>query len=300
MRRATADQTRERNGVEQQLESLAEWVDHTAPLFVLTGAGISTASGIPDYRDTEGRWKHRQPMSYRQFVGSEAARKRYWARSFVGWERMHNALPNPAHEALVELERAGLIEALVTQNVDGLHRKAGSNRTLDLHGRLDGVDCLGCHLRFRRTEFQEELGRLNPTWSGASPAGRWRPDGDVELRDLQTSQFRVPPCPACGGVLKPAVVFFGEMVPRHRVTAAFAALERARGVLVVGSSLMVRSGLRFVLAAGDRRLPVAIVNLGVTRADDRASIKIEDRCDAILPRLASRLMERGECGRPGD
>lgn len=274
-----------------EFEFLAELLRGGRPTFVLTGAGMSTASGIPDYRDADGRWKHRQPMSYRQFVTSERGRQRYWARSFAGWTRMATAEPNAAHRALTDLESAGMIELLVTQNVDGLHRMAGSRRTLDLHGRLDKVDCLRCRLRFRRSAFQRELARLNPAWIGSGRPGTERPDGDVELSDEETSGFQVPDCPACGGILKPAVVFFGEMVPRHRVRAAFSALERARSVLVVGSSLMVRSGLRFVVAAAERKIPVGIVNLGVTRADDSATIKLQARCDVVLPRLAAHLVE---------
>jgi len=280
---------------ETAIERLLAVLRPSRRLFVLTGAGISTASGIPDYRDADGRWKHRQPMSYREFVGSERARQRYWARSFTGWRRMAAAEPNPAHRALAALDRAGRVELLVTQNVDGLHRKAGSRRSLDLHGRLDTVQCLDCNLRFSREDFQRELARLNPGWNpdraGARPQGAERPDGDVALADAATTGFRVPACPICGGVLKPAVVFFGEIVPRHRVERAFAALEAADAVLVVGSSLMVRSGLRFVFAAAERGIPVALVNLGVTRADERATVKVEAPCNQILPRVVARLAE---------
>jgi NAD-dependent SIR2 family protein deacetylase len=271
-------------------EPLLTFLRASRRLFVLTGAGISTASGIPDYRDADGRWKHRQPMSYREFVHSERARQRYWARSFTGWRRMAKAEPNAAHHALAVLDRAGRVELLVTQNVDGLHRKAGSRRSLDLHGRLDTVQCLGCGLRFRRDAFQSELARLNPDWAGIRPGDVERPDGDVELEDAATAEFRVPSCPVCGGVLKPAVVFFGEMVPRHRVQRAYAAVDAADAVLVVGSSLMVRSGLRFVLAAAERGVRVALLNLGVTRADAHATVKIEARCDEVLPEVVARLM----------
>ena len=254
---------------------------------MLTGAGCSTESGIPDYRDADGEWKHRRPMQYREFITRPAARRRYWARSLVGWRRIAAAEPNPAHRALARLEEAGRVRCLVTQNVDRLHGKAGSRRLIDLHGRLDRVECLGCRTSFRRDLFQRELERLNPGWTRT--AAEITPDGDADLGAVDTDAFRVPGCPRCGGTLKPAVVFFGEQVPRRRVDRAFAALEEADAVLVAGSSLMVFSGYRFARAAAERGIPLALVNLGRTRADGEATLKVEGRCGEVLPRLAELL-----------
>ncbi len=254
---------------------------------MLTGAGCSTESGIPDYRDADGAWRHRQPMSYQEFVGSAAARQRYWARGLVGWRRIAAARPNPAHLALARLEAAGRVERLVTQNVDRLHQKAGSLRVIDLHGRLDGVECLACRAVFRRAAVQDELARLNPGWGGAAAVPT--PDGDADLGGVDYGAFRVPGCPGCGGTLKPGVVFFGEAVPRRRVDRAFAALAAADAMLVVGSSLMVFSGWRFARAAAEAGLPLAVVNLGRTRADSEATLKVPARCGEILPRALACL-----------
>ncbi len=269
------------------LDALVGLLASRRRLFVLTGAGCSTESGIPDYRDADGEWKHRQPMQYREFVGSAAARRRYWARSLVGWRRIAGAEPNPAHYALGKLEAAGKVRCLVTQNVDRLHRKAGSRRLIDLHGRLDRVECLGCRTSFRRDAFQRELERLNPGWGDAEAT--IAPDGDARLGAVDTVSFKVPDCPRCGGTLKPAVVFFGEKVPRRRVERAFAALEEADAVLVAGSSLMVYSGYRFARAAAERGLPLALVILGRTRAEDEATLKLIGRCGELLPRAVARL-----------
>lgn len=255
-------------------------------LVVLTGAGCSTASGIPDYRDEAGDWKHPQPVQYQDFVTSAATRRRYWARSAVGWRRMHRAQPNAAHDALATMERCGHLELLITQNVDGLHQVAGSREVVDLHGRLDQVRCLDCDYRAARPAFQTDLEGANPGWSpGAHP----RPDGDAQLDEAEYSDFRVPPCPACGGRLKPDVVFFGETVPRGRVERSFAALAAADALLVVGSSLMVYSGFRFARRASELGLPIAALNRGRTRADDLLELKIQSDCTAALPRLAEAL-----------
>lgn len=265
---------------------------------VLTGAGCSTESGIPDYRGPDGSWRHARPMSFREFCGDPRARRRYWARSAVGWRRIAAALPNDGHRALARLERAGRVAGVVTQNVDGLHGKGGSERVIDLHGRLDRVECLGCRTGYRRDRFQVELERLNPGWpplaGGAAPAGKppaARPDGDADLGAADYDAFRVPPCPRCGGDLKPGVVFFGETVPPRRVAAGFAALDAADGLLVAGSSLAVWSGYRFARAAAAAGQPVAIVNLGATRADELAAVKVEARCGSALTALAERLGE---------
>ena len=269
------------------VDALAELLATRRQIFVLTGAGCSTESGIPDYRDRKGEWKHKKPMQFREFVGSADARRRYWSRSLVGWRRIHQAEPNPAHRALARLEEAGRIRCLVTQNVDSLHRKAGSRRLIDLHGRLDRVECLECQTSFFREAFQSELERLNPCWGGgtAIPA----PDGDADLGDVDTAGFRVPDCPRCGGVLKPGVVFFGERVPPRRVKRALAALAESDAALVAGSSLMVFSGYRFARAATEHGLPLALLNLGRTRADSQATLKIAGKCGDLLPRVVERL-----------
>jgi len=270
------------------LESLVDFVARSQRLLVLTGAGCSTDSGIPDYRDGDGLWKVRQPMTWAQFSGNEASRRRYWAGSLVGWRRIAAARPNPAHRALAELEAGGRVHHLITQNVDGLHQRAGSRRVTDLHGRLDRVRCLGCGGELVRQRFQGELERANPEWAGR--AARVAPDGDAALDSRDPLEaFRVPGCPACGGTLKPDVVFFGESVPRDRTSRCFARLEESDALLVVGSSLMVWSGYRFVKAAVARGLPVAAVNLGTTRADAELSLKLAAPAASVLPLVVDRL-----------
>lgn len=269
------------------IDALVGFLKSKRRLFVLTGAGCSTGSGIPDYRDVRGNWKHRQPMNFREFTGSFEARRRYWSRSFIGWRRIDSAEPNPAHHALAQLEQMGRVRCLVTQNVDGLHRKVGHRRVIDLHGRLDRVECLECRLLYRRDAFQAELERLNPDWRGV--AAEIKPDGDALLVGGDESSFQVPDCPRCAGVLKPAVVFFGESVPRRRVRRAFTALDEADAVLVAGSSLMVFSGYRFARGASQRGIPIVLVNLGDTRADDEASCKVQAPCEEVLPKLVEEL-----------
>jgi NAD-dependent SIR2 family protein deacetylase len=247
---------------------------------VLTGAGCSTNSGIPDYRDTHGNWKRPQPVTFQAFTGDEPTRQRYWARSLIGWRRFGRAQPNETHQALARLEAQGRCELLVTQNVDRLHQAAGSRRVIDLHGRLDLVRCMGCERRMQRAEFQHELGQVNADWLTLDAADA--PDGDADLACADFADFRVPACRACGGMLKPDVVFFGENVPRDVVATAQHHLAQADAMLIVGSSLMVYSGFRFVRAAADRGLPIAAVNLGRTRADDLLTLKVEQACEDAL------------------
>jgi NAD-dependent SIR2 family protein deacetylase len=247
---------------------------------VLTGAGCSTESGIPDYRDGAGAWKRPQPVRFHDFTHNQDTRRRYWARSFAGWPQMATAAPNPAHDALAELERSGHVSAVITQNVDGLHQRAGSRHVIDLHGRIDRVICLDCGSGIPRRELQERIAELNPGWE--RQVSRLAPDGDADLREDNLAGFRVPGCPLCGGMLKPDVVFFGENVPRTRVEEAFARVREARALLVVGSSLMVWSGLRFVKAAAELGLPVAAVNRGRTRADELLGFKVQASCGEIL------------------
>ncbi|MEB1529845.1 NAD-dependent protein deacetylase [Xanthomonas sp. WHRI 7945] len=269
--------------------ALEAFVERHRRLFVLTGAGCSTDSGIPDYRDAAGDWKRAQPVTYQAFMGELATRQRYWARSLVGWPRFGHARPNATHAALAQLEARGQVELLLTQNVDCLHQAAGSQAVIDLHGRLDVVRCMGCERRLPREDFQQQLLQHNPQWATLQ-AGQ-APDGDADLEDVNFAAFVVPACTQCGGVLKPDVVFFGENVPRERVAAAFAHLQQADAMLVVGSSLMVYSGFRFVQAAAKARLPIAAVNLGRTRGDDLLSLKLAQPCaqalDFLLPRVAA-------------
>jgi len=264
------------------LEALASMLARRRAL-VLTGAGCSTESGIPDYRDAAGSWKRAQPINFQTFVGSAAARRRYWARSLVGWRRMRGARPNHAHRILAQLEARGRVDWLVTQNVDGLHQRAGSRRVTDLHGRLDRVECLGCRRTLARAAFQSSLYRLNPGWDEL--CAEVAPDGDADLDGIDFSRFQVPACGHCRGILKPGVVFFGESVPRERVAAVMDRLYDAQALLVVGSSLMVWSGYRFVRAARERGLPVAAINLGRTRADGELAIKVSAPCGDALAQL---------------
>ena len=257
----------------QTVPQLAELVALLAEggVVVLGGAGVSTDSGIPAYRDEEGRWTQSPPMQFRDFTSSVLARQRYWARSMVGWQRMAKAQPNRAHHALAELERRDALRLLITQNVDGLHSAAGSRKVVDLHGRLDRVICLGCKKLSSREELQARLVADNPEFLGQSYVAR--ADGDVELT-AEYDRFVLSACTACGGVLKPDVVFFGENVPAPRVQQAMASLETARALLIVGSSLMVFSGFRFARAAARLGLPIAILNRGKTRADELATLRL--------------------------
>ncbi len=259
---------------------LEEFVDRRRRLFVLTGAGCSVNSGIPDYRDADGAWKRAPPVTFQAFMGQAATRRRYWARSLIGWRRISRARPNDAHHALARLEAIGKSEILLTQNVDRLHQAAGSAAVIDLHGRIDHVRCMGCDRVSPRQALQERLERLNPDW--LTHEAVVAPDGDADLDEVDFSTFAVPACPHCGGVLKPDVVFFGEYVPRPRVEAAMRHLEEADAMLIVGSSLMVYSGFRFVETAVRAGKPVAAVNLGRTRADHLLVLKSEQPCDAAL------------------
>ncbi len=269
------------------LAALGAFFAGSSRLFVLTGAGCSTDSGIPDYRDTTGEWKHRRPMTFQRFVADAAARRRYWAGSLVGWRRIATATPNAAHDALARLEARGRLCWLVTQNVDGLHQRAGSRRATDLHGRLDKVLCLTCRTRFGRASFQQELVARNPGHDHEPPASA-RPDGDANVDAARLAGFVVPPCPRCGGTLKPDVVFFGETVPPRRVEEAMERLAEADAMLVVGSSLMVWSGYRFVVRARELGLPVAALNLGRTRADAELALKVALPCAPALAEVVGR------------
>ena len=269
------------------LDALHAFVERHPRLFVLTGAGISVDSGIPGYRDENGAWKRSPPITLQEFLGSDAMRRRYWARSMIGWPAVGLAQPNRAHRALARLEAAQRVGALVTQNVDGLHQRAGSRGVIELHGSIGHVHCLDCGAQYPRASIQPLLEARNPAWAGAvaEPAA----DGDAHFDFDGANAFDVPTCAACGGMLKPSVVFFGENVPRERVAAASDALAAADALLVVGSSLMVYSGYRFCVWAQQLGKPIAALNLGKTRADPLLALKLEAPCAAALDALAERV-----------
>jgi NAD-dependent SIR2 family protein deacetylase len=257
---------------------------------VLTGAGVSTESGIPDYRSPAAAARERRPIHGPEFVRSAALRQRYWARAMAGWERFRLALPGSAHLALAELEDRGLVSGLVTQNVDRLHRAAGSRRVTELHGALAEVVCLGCGVLDDRDAVQARMRDQNPGWLD-SPLGmeRMAPDGDAELPDSAIEAFVVPVCLRCGGVLKPNVVFFGHNVVKPVVDEAYDVVSRADALLVAGTSLAVFSGYRFLLRAADLRIPVFIVNRGPVRGEERAELKVEESTGETLALLAREL-----------
>lgn len=267
---------------------------------VLTGAGCSTESGIPDYRTEDGRLKTPEPIRFAEFVRRETARRRYWSRSAVGWPRMARAEPNAAHRALARLEDGGAVAGVLTQNVDGLHRRAGSRRVVELHGSLREVRCLECGMREPRASVQRRLLARNPSIRELSPAGPGRgeevelaPDGDATLPAGVAAGFHVPSCRSCGGILKPDVVFFGENVPPERVEEAWNVFGRGEALLVVGSSLSVWSGYRFVARAAEDGVPVGIVNLGPTRGDGAAAARVRGRAGQVLPELTDALLGSG-------
>jgi NAD-dependent SIR2 family protein deacetylase len=253
---------------------------------VLSGAGLSTESGIPDYRGPTGRSRRAEPMTYQTFVGSVAARQRYWARSHVGWRHVARADPNAGHRAVAELERRGLVSGIITQNVDGLHSAAGARQVIELHGRLDQVLCLSCGQRSSRDDLDERLRAANAGWATeAAERAVINPDGDAVLDEVLTGQFQVVSCRACDGVLKPDVIFFGENVPRTRVDDCYALVDRAAALVVLGSSLTVMSGFRFVRQAAKLDIPVVIVNQGATRGDELATATLDAPLGPTLTRL---------------
>jgi NAD-dependent SIR2 family protein deacetylase len=249
-------------------------------ILVLTGAGVSTESGIPDYRG-EGKTE-RHPMTFDVFMGTEAARTRYWARSYVGWSVIANAKPNGSHFALAQAESLGRISHIVTQNVDSLHQQAGSRKVTELHGRLDKVVCMSCRTLIDRLRMDSLIEEVNPLIK-KDMSVEFTPDGDAEIE--ATADFQIPPCPSCGGILKPDVVFFGESVPTERVAASMDQLDRADALLVAGSSLTVNSGMRFARAANKAGKPIVIVNVGPTKADEIALAKIEAPTSIALEEL---------------
>ena len=254
---------------------------------VLSGAGLSTESGIPDYRGPTGQARRGSPMTYQTFISGADARRRYWARSHLGWRHIATARPNAGHLAVTALERAGLLAGVITQNVDGLHQAAGTSAVTELHGSLHRVVCLSCGERTSRLTLDSRLRAANPGWSAA--AAGINPDGDVALADSAVSSFTVVECATCGGVLKPDVVFFGENVPPPRATACYDLIESARSLAVLGSSLTVMSGLRYVRRAASLGLPVVIINQGTTRGDELATVTLDAPLGMTLTSLAGRL-----------
>jgi len=261
-------------------------------ILILSGAGLSTESGIPDYRGPTGLARRAQPMTYQVFTGSAAARRRYWARSYLGWRHVARAAPNDGHRAVAELCRRGLLTGIITQNVDGLHQAAGAFGVTELHGSLHRVVCLSCGQRSARTELGRRLEAANPGWDArlaTSVSVSPRPDGDAGLDDEATESFQVVDCSACHGVLKPDVVFFGENVPRPRAEACYAMVERSRALVVLGSSLTVMSGFRYVRHAAGLQRPVVIVNQGATRGDAYATATLDAPLGQTLTGLVSAL-----------
>jgi NAD-dependent SIR2 family protein deacetylase len=271
-----------------EAEALARFLAGRRPVVVLSGAGLSTESGIPDYRGVTGRRRRSAPMTFQEFTGDEANRRRYWARSHLGWQAIAQARPNDGHRAVTRLVRSGLVSGVITQNVDGLHTAAGAPETIDLHGRLDRVVCLGCGERSARSRLDERLARVNPGFRAVAAATN--ADGDAELPADRASEFRTVACEACGvGTLKPDVVFFGENVPAERVHRCYDLVDASFALLVLGSSLTVMSGLRFVRRAAREGTPVAIVNQGPTRGDSFAALRLDLPLGPALTALADSL-----------
>ena len=272
------------------MSALREFIERHPRLCVLTGAGVSTSSGIPDYRDEHGEWKRARPVEFRPFMTDPKVRQRYWSRSTVGWPIISHARPNATHLALARLEALRFVSLLITQNVDGLHSAAGGQNVIDLHGRLNLVRCMRCGDTRPRADLQIRLLASNPSW--AEVDARVAPDGDVDIGNRDYSGFIVPDCLECDGILKPDVVFFGENVPRDRVARAFEGVAEADALLVVGSSLMVYSGYRFAEAAAAAGKPIAAVNLGRTRADHLLALKVSEACEVALPEALSKTFQR--------
>lgn len=270
-----------------ELDALIELVA-AGDVAVLSGAGISTDSGIPDYRGPSGAALRRHaPMTFQTFTRDPVARRRYWARGYLGWRQIEDARPNDGHLAVAALEQAALVNGVITQNVDGLHTAAGSRVTIDLHGRLDQVVCLDCGAKVPRISVHDRIREANRTWRAVVTAVN--PDGDVDVPEDQLDEFVVVDCAECGGVLKPDVVYFGERVPPERVEAAYRITESARALLVLGSTLQVYSGRRFVMRAAQQGLPVAIVNTGETKADHLASIRVDAPLSDVLTRVVRQV-----------
>jgi NAD-dependent SIR2 family protein deacetylase len=273
--------------MDESLHRLAAFLEQQRRVLVLTGAGMSTASGIPDYRDRDGKRRGNPPTQGPEFRKHEAVRKRYWARSMVGYPALSKAQPNAGHRAIADLAAAARLDSVMTQNVDGLHQAAGSSDVLELHGNIHKVVCLDCHAPFSRAFVQSMLEEANPGFAGAT--AQTLPDGDAHVEPEALEQFHLPFCVHCGGTLKPDVVFFGDGVPAASTAAAYARMAQADALLVVGSSLMVYSGFRFCRMAAEGGKPIAVLNLGKTRADDMLALKVEASAEQALPTLVRLL-----------
>jgi NAD-dependent SIR2 family protein deacetylase len=282
--------TGEPKRIEDSAAALAGFLAHHPKALVLTGAGLSTASGIPDYRDRDGERRGKMPIQGPEFRKSHHVQLRYWARSMVGWPTMAAALPNRGHHAIATLQALGKVGSLLTQNVDGLHQQAGSQSVLELHGNIHSVICMDCRAQFPRAAVQAQLIDTNPGLAGALAAPA--PDGDAHVEPEALDQFHLPWCVHCGGALAPDVVFFGDGIPAARTALALAQMEAADALLVVGSSLMVYSGFRFCRLAQEAGKPIAAVNLGRTRADHLIDLKLEESVEQLLP-LVPPLMQPG-------
>lgn len=256
-----------------------QFLRDNATVTVITGAGISTDSGIPDYRDNEGEWKRTPPVQHQDYMRSEGVRKRYWARSLFGWPVLYHAQPNPAHYTIAELQQQGLIGGIITQNVDGLHQKAGATNVINLHGYANDMVCMNCHEMTPRLEMHERSLSMNPEFAALEAAAA--PDGDADL-EADFENFKIADCRRCGGILKPDVVYFGDNVPRSRVEEAQKSLQDSNALLAIGTSLMVFSGYRFARQAHQNNQPVALLTLGRTRADDLAALKLNCAIKDVL------------------
>jgi NAD-dependent SIR2 family protein deacetylase len=273
--------------LEQQdrIAELASWITDGG-VVILSGAGLSTESGIPDYRGPSGVARRTTPMTYQAFTRDPVARRRYWARSHLGWRTIGDARPNAGHRAVARLQQLGALAGIITQNVDGLHQAGGAHDVVELHGNLSRITCLGCGELTPRADLEARLNAANPGFAAIATAVN--PDGDVELDDAELDGFTVVDCDRCGGMLKPDVVYFGETVPPERVSRSFALVCAARTLLVLGSSLTVMSGRRFVLRAAKEGIRVAIVNQGVTRGEPYASLIVDAPLGTVLPEVVVR------------
>ncbi len=287
--RAPGAPARPAGPVPEPLGQLADLVA-AGGVLVLSGAGLSTESGIPDYRGPTGLARRAEPMTYQTFTGSPAARRRYWARSHYGWRHVARAVPNAGHRAVAELEGRGLLAGIITQNVDGLHQAAGARQVIELHGSLDRVVCLSCTRRSPRDRLDQRLRAANPGW--AARVTGLNADGDAVVSADQAARFEIVDCESCGGVLKPDVVFFGENVPRPRVEECYALTGNARALLVLGSSLTVMSGFRFVRRAAQLATAIAIVNQGPTRGEALAGLVVDAPLGTTLTALAAETDRR--------
>lgn len=273
--------------VQSIAQPLTDFIHRHPRLFILTGAGCSTQSGIPDYRDKNGEWKRQPPVQHRDFLTRHTSRQRFWARSLIGWPLMANARPNAVHESLQLLEQKGYCQQLVTQNVDRLHQLAGQQHVIDLHGRSDQVICMACDRLHDRNKIHLQMADENPEFAQYTAAAA--PDGDADLEGIDFSAFNVTNCPDCDGILKPNVVFFGDNVPKERVFSALDSLKQSDALLVVGSSLMVYSGFRFCKQAAQLNIPIAAITRGKTRADELLSLKLDGDISEFLVPAAAQL-----------